>query len=72
MDMTDDKTVPEGLHGTAENVAADGLDDILHEFRTVGFNAFPFLCRTDAFICDGFPAEPVLTDTGFYIGQVTA
>ena len=72
MDMTDDETVFEGLHGIAENVAADGLDDILHELRTVGFNAFPFLCRADAFIGDGFTAEPVLTDTGFYICQISA
>lgn len=44
VNVTDDKTVPESLHGIAEDVAADGLDDILHEFRTVRFDAFPFLC----------------------------
>ena len=36
MDMTDDETVPEGLHGIAEYIAADGLDNILHELRTGG------------------------------------
>lgn len=52
MDMSDDETMPEGLHGIAEDVAADGLDDILHELRTVGFDAFPLLCRAHAFISD--------------------
>ena len=45
MNMTDDETVPESLYGIAEDVAADGLDDILHELRTVGFDAFPLLCE---------------------------
>lgn len=30
MDVSDDKAVPECLHGIAENVVADGLDDILN------------------------------------------
>ena len=44
VDVTDDEAVPESLHGVAEDVAADGLDDVLYEFRTVRFDAFPFLC----------------------------
>lgn len=56
MDMSDDKAVTECLYGVAENVAADGLDDILHKFRSVGFDAYPFLCRAHAFIGDGFSA----------------
>ena len=44
MNMTDDEAVPECFHGVTEDVAADGLDDILHELRTVGFDSFPFLC----------------------------
>lgn len=44
MNVTDDEAVPESFHGVAKDVAADGLDDILHELRTVGFDAFPFLC----------------------------
>lgn len=44
MNVTDDKAVPESLHGITEDVAADGLDDVLHELRTIGFDAFPFLC----------------------------
>ena len=49
MNVTDDKAVPERFHGVAENVAADCLDDVLHELRTVGFDAFPFLCGCDQF-----------------------
>lgn len=44
MNVTDDKAVPESLHGVTEDVAADGLNDVLHKLRTVGFDAFPFLC----------------------------
>ena len=44
MNMADDEAVPEGFYGVAEDVAADGLDDVLHELRTVGFDAFPFFC----------------------------
>lgn len=52
MDVSDDEAVPECFHGIAEDIAADGLDDILHELRTVGFDAFPLLCRASAFISD--------------------
>ena len=47
MDMSDDETMPESFHGVAENVAADCLDDVLYELRTVGFDAFPFLCGSE-------------------------
>ena len=57
MDVSDDEGVLEGFHSIAEYVAADGLDDILHELRTVGFDAFPLFCRANAFIGDGFSAE---------------
>ena len=40
-DVTDDEAMPESLHSIAEDVAADGLDDILNELRSVGFNALP-------------------------------
>lgn len=39
MDVTNDEAVPESFHGIAKNVAADGLDDIFHKFRSVGFDA---------------------------------
>ena len=44
MNVTDDKAVPESFHGVAEDIATHGLDDVLHELRSVGFYAFPFLC----------------------------
>ena len=44
MNVTDYEAVPEGFHGIAEDVAADGLNDVLHKLRTIGFDAFPFLC----------------------------
>ena len=35
MNVTDDEAVPESLHGVTENVAANGLDDVLQELRTM-------------------------------------
>ena len=67
MDVPDDEAVPEGLHGIAEDVTTDGLDDILHEFRAVGLYAFPFLRGSHAFIANGFTAELIGADPGFYI-----
>ena len=43
MDVPDDEAIPEDLHSIAEDVAADCPDDILHELRDIGFNAFSFL-----------------------------
>ena len=67
MDVSYDEAMPEGLYGIAEDVAADGLDDIFNEFRSVGFDAFPFLCRADAFVGDGFSAKLIDTDSGLHI-----
>ena len=72
MNMTDDEAVPERLHGVAEDVAADSLDDVLHELRSVGFDAFPLLCGSNAFIGDGLSAILVFSDTGFHVGQQAA
>ena len=44
MNVTNDEEVSESFHGVTEDVAADGLNDVLHEFRTIGFDALPFLC----------------------------
>ena len=33
MDVSDDEAMPESFHGVAEDIAADGLDDIFHELR---------------------------------------
>ena len=70
VDVSDDEAVPEGLQGMAEDIAADGLDNFLHELRTVGLDAFPFLCGAYAFIGDRFPAEPVLADAGLHVSQI--
>ena len=70
--MADNETVGEITHGKAEEVTADSLDDVLHEFGAVGFDAFPFLCGTHAFIGDGLPAEPVFPDLRLYVRKVPA
>ena len=72
VNVTDDKAVPESFHGVAEDVTTDSLDDVLHELRTVGFDAFPFLCGSDSFIGDGFAAILVFSDTGFHVGEQSA
>ena len=72
MNMTDDKAVPECFHGVTEDVTADGLNNVLHELRTVGFDAFPFLCGFDSFVGDGFAAILVFSDTGFLVGEQSA
>ena len=45
MDVFNDEAMPENFHSIAEDVAADGLNDIFYEFQFVGSNAFPFLCE---------------------------
>ena len=67
MDVSDDEAVAERLHSITENVTANGLDDILHELWTVGFYAFPFLCRAHAFVGDGFSAKLIGADPGLHI-----
>ena len=65
MNVTDDEAVPESFHCIAKDVSADRLHDVLNEFRSVGFDAFPFLCGSNTFIGDGFTAILVFSDTGF-------
>ena len=72
MNVSDDEAVPESFHGVAEDIPADGLDDVFHEFRPVGFDALPFLCGTYAFIGDRFPTELIDPDPGLDIGQPPA
>ena len=69
MNMPNDKAVAKSFHSVAENVAADGLDDILHEFWSVGFNAFPLLRRANTFIGGGFSTILVFSDTGLHVGE---
>ena len=70
--MSDDETVPECFHGVAEEIPADGQDDIFHKFRSVGFDTLPFLCGSHTFISDGFPAKLIAPDPGLDIGQPSA
>lgn len=42
----------ERFHGVGEDVAADCLNDVLHEFRAVAFNPLPFLILPDALVMD--------------------
>lgn len=72
MDVPDDEAIPEDLHSIAEDVAADCPDDILHELRDIGFNAFSFLCGAHTFISDGFSAELIDADVGLYIREPAA
>lgn len=72
MDVAADEAVGEVLHCEAEKIPADRLYDILYEFRTVGFNAFPFLCGSDAHVGNGFAAECIFADPGFHVGEKPA
>jgi len=58
--------------GAEQDVAAYGLNDIFHELRSVGFYAFPFLCRTDSFVGDGFAAILVFSDTWLHVRKQSA
>ena len=53
----------------AKDVSADRLHDVLNEFRSVGFDAFPFLCGSNTFVGDVFTAELILNDTRLHIGE---
>lgn len=68
MDVPDNEAVPEGFHGVGEDIPADGLDDIFHKFRSVGFDVLPFLCGSYTFIGNEFPAELIDPDPGLDIG----
>ena len=72
MNVADDEAVPERFHSVTEDVAADGLDDVLYEFRTVRFDAFPLLCGSDAFVGDGLSAILVFSDAGLHVGEQAA
>lgn len=72
MNVTDDKVVPESFHGVTEDVATDGLDDVLHKLRTVGFDTFPFLCGADSFIGYRFASILVFSDAGLHVREQAA
>ena len=70
--MTANPIIPQRSHSIAENIPADRLNDVLHEFRTIAFNALPLLRCANALISDGFTAELILTDTGLDVGNPSA
>lgn len=72
VDMANDKAMGKGSDGIHQNIAADCLDNVFHKFRTVTFDSFPFLCRTNTFVSDRFTAKLVFTDLRLYIGEGTS
>lgn len=70
--MSDDKTVGESSDGIHQDIPADCLDDVFYEFRTVGFDAFPLLSGTYAFVGYGFTAELVFAYLWFDVGEASA
>ena len=53
MDMTAYLLIREVMHRIAEKVSGNSLDDILRKFRTVGFDALPFLGGANSFVGNG-------------------
>lgn len=72
MDVIVNEAVGQLLHGKAEQTSADGLHDILYEFRAVGFYAFPFLGGSYIHVRDEFATELVLINVGLYVGEYYA
>lgn len=70
MDVANDLAEGQVPHSKAQEIPGDCLNDVLHEFRTVRFDPFPFLRGADSFIGDGFSAETVFSNAGFYIGEL--
>ena len=67
--VTANPIIPQCPHSRAENIPADRLNDVLHELRSVAFNALPLLRCTNALVSDGFAAELILADTGLDVGN---
>ena len=72
VDVAADTIILQRPHSIAENIPADRLNDVLHEFRTVAFNALPLLHCANALVSDGLAAELILTNTGFDVGKPSA
>ena len=72
VDMGDDRTAAEGLHGIEKNVPTRSLHDVFDQLRAVRFQPFPLSRVADALIGDGLSAEAVLSDAGSYIGKPSA
>lgn len=72
MDMTYDEAEGQVLHGEAQEIPGDCLDDVFYEFWTVGFYALPFFVCSGAFVGDGFPAETVFSHSWLDVGEQAA
>ena len=72
VNMSDDEAGGESSDGMHQDVSADGLDNVFNEFRTVGFDAFPFLGSTDSFIGYGFSAILVFSNARLHVGEQAA
>ena len=72
MNVHDNGAAAECLHGIAENITADRLNDVFHELGTVAVEPLPFLRAADTFIGDTVTAEFVRADLGLYIGKLSA
>ena len=72
MDVPCYVALTERLHGIAENVTADGLNDIFYKLGSITFQPLPLLGGTDSFISYGFPAKAVLPYLRFDIRKAAA
>ena len=71
MNVPTNEAVGQRPHGVAQDVARNGLHDVLHELRAIAFDALPLLGCADALIGDGLASEPVHADLRLHIGQTT-
>lgn len=69
--VPDDPVPAEILHRVRQQVSADGLNDVFHYFRAVGFHAAPVLLRVCTEIGDAFAAELVFFQHRLEINQMT-
>ena len=72
VNVTADTIIPQRSHSIAENIPADSLNNILHEFRAIALNALPLLRCTNTLVSDGFASELILADTGLDVGKPPA
>ena len=72
VNVANDRTVGQGLHGIGQNVPGDCLDYVFDEFRAVRFNAAPLFVGIDPHVGDGFAAELILANSRFHVSQPSA
>ena len=68
MDVSNDEASPEVLHGKAQNVPGNTLNDVLDELRTVAFNPGPMLL-IDSHVGDTVIPELILADPGLHVRE---